>query len=410
MVKKIYNENNNNNKRLVKEGESYGWVVDSSEAWDAYEFACDYLGKDYLDDQIVSSLGTESLAESLEYIFRIHDFNDWKERNNDDGEVTSSNVWEAYDCACEYFGKDNLNDIIVGDLGTDELSDSLAYIFRMNDFRAWKNRNDDEEFEESVNVPTYKNKRSRRVIESDGNILNKLGITEKELQIVKDFCDNGNANEEIGFESPKYGMVMITDIFRDEEGDPVFNTIEQAVDYYGLENVRNFCKKVLRYTKRIKGESVNEARTNNPKFLSVYVSQEYVPGVGWEDIVVYDDTSNASLKAAKQDVADYKANGYNAKVITRKINNPNYTEPANNITFEQAVGWVKNCPYNVEELYIQYPNKNYLLKTDDIKWNPAQVCIYSDDTVRVRNCKANRTKQVYSIAELEKEVNRILGL
>lgn len=32
MVKRIYNENNNNNKRLVKEGESYGWVVDSSEA------------------------------------------------------------------------------------------------------------------------------------------------------------------------------------------------------------------------------------------------------------------------------------------------------------------------------------------------------------------------------------------
>lgn len=92
MVKRIYNENNNNNKRLVKEGESYGWVVDSSEAWEAYEFACDYLGKDYLDGQIVSSLGTESLAESLEYIFRIHDFNDWKERNNDNGEVTSSNV------------------------------------------------------------------------------------------------------------------------------------------------------------------------------------------------------------------------------------------------------------------------------------------------------------------------------
>ena len=259
-------------------------------------------------------------------------------------------------------------------------------------------------------VPTYKNKRSRCVTESDSDILDKLGITEKELQIVKDFCDNGNANEEIGFESPKYGMVMITDIFRDEEGDPVFNTIEQAVDYYGLENVRNFCKKVLRYTKRIKGESVNEARTSNPKFLSVYVSQEYVPGVGWEDINVYDDTSNASWKEAKQDVADYKANGYNAKVITRKIDNPNYTEPANNITFEQAVGWVKNCPYNVEELYVQYPNKNYLLKTDDIKWNPAQVFVYSDDTVRVRNCKANRTKQVYSIAELEKEVNRILGL
>lgn len=274
-------------------------------------------------------------------------------------------------------------------------------------------RNFGSEFDKSelTKVGTiYEDKSSHRVTESDSDILDKLGITEKELQIVKDFCDNGNANEEIGFESPKYGMVMITDIFRDEEGDPVIDTIEQAVDYYGLENIRNFCKKVLRYTKRIKGESVNEARTNNPKFLSVYVSQEYVPGVGWEDINVYDDTSNASWKEAQQDVKDYKDNGYNAKVITRKIDNPNYTEPANNITFEQAVGWVKNCPYNVEELYIQYPNKNYLLKTDDIKWNPAQVFVYSDDTVRVRNCKSNRTKQVYSVDELEKEVNRILGL
>lgn len=71
-------------KRSIKAAESYGWVVDSSEAWEAYEFACDYFGKEYLDDQIVSGLSTDELAESLAYIFRMNDFREWDDRNNDD--------------------------------------------------------------------------------------------------------------------------------------------------------------------------------------------------------------------------------------------------------------------------------------------------------------------------------------
>ena len=58
-----------------------------------------------------------------------------------------------------------------------------------------------------------------------------------------------------------------------------------------------------RYIKSAKG---------NPKNITVYVSQEYVPGYGWEDIVEYDDMSSESLKEAKQDVKDYLDNGYNA--------------------------------------------------------------------------------------------------
>ena len=152
-----------------------------------------------------------------------------------------------------------------------------------------------------------------------------------------------------------------------------------------------------------------EARTSNPKFISVYVSQEFVPGYGWEDITVYDDTSDASLRDAKQDVKDYRDNGYNAKVITRKINNPNYTEPDSTITFDDAVEWVETCPYNVKENYAQYPNKNYTLESDD-SWNTVQIFIYDDNIVKVRNCEANRTRQVYSIAELEKEVSRIFKI
>ena len=75
---------NRKSKRPIKAAESYGWVVDSGEAWEAYEFACDYFGKEYLDDQIVSGLSTDELAESLAYIFRMSDFREWDERNNDD--------------------------------------------------------------------------------------------------------------------------------------------------------------------------------------------------------------------------------------------------------------------------------------------------------------------------------------
>ena len=71
-------------RRPVKAAESYGWVVDENEAWEAYEFACDYFGKENLDDQIVSSLSVDELASSLAFIFRMNDFREWEERNEED--------------------------------------------------------------------------------------------------------------------------------------------------------------------------------------------------------------------------------------------------------------------------------------------------------------------------------------
>lgn len=75
-----------NKRRPVKAAESYGWELDSSEAWEAYEFACDYFGKENLDDQIVSGLSTDELADALVYIFRMNDFREWDERNEEDEE------------------------------------------------------------------------------------------------------------------------------------------------------------------------------------------------------------------------------------------------------------------------------------------------------------------------------------
>lgn len=56
--------------------ESYGWIILPANALDAYEEAIEYFGKESLDEQIVESLSQEELAKSLEFIFRMNDFNE----------------------------------------------------------------------------------------------------------------------------------------------------------------------------------------------------------------------------------------------------------------------------------------------------------------------------------------------
>jgi len=71
-------------RRPIKSAESYGWVVNDWEAREAYDFACDYFGEEDLNEQIVRCLGSEELAACLAYIFRMNDFREWEERNNED--------------------------------------------------------------------------------------------------------------------------------------------------------------------------------------------------------------------------------------------------------------------------------------------------------------------------------------
>ena len=71
-------------KKAVNEAVDYGWEVTSEDANRAYEFACDRMGKETVDDAIVQSLSSDELAESLAYIFRMYDFTDWDEYNEDE--------------------------------------------------------------------------------------------------------------------------------------------------------------------------------------------------------------------------------------------------------------------------------------------------------------------------------------
>lgn len=87
------------NKKPVMAADNYGWVVDSNEAWDAYNFACEYFGKEQLDAEIVEGLSTDELAESLAFIFRMNDFQEWYDQNgsSDDDEKD----WDEYDFVLE---------------------------------------------------------------------------------------------------------------------------------------------------------------------------------------------------------------------------------------------------------------------------------------------------------------------
>ena len=67
-------------KRVLKEAESEGWIVDSSEAQEAYNLAVQEMGEETINSAIVACLGDETLAQALAYVFRQYDFREWKSR------------------------------------------------------------------------------------------------------------------------------------------------------------------------------------------------------------------------------------------------------------------------------------------------------------------------------------------
>ena len=66
--------------RILKEAESGGWVVDSSEAEEAYNMAAEEFGNEELNAAIVRCMSDEVLAQCLAYIFRQYDFRKWQSK------------------------------------------------------------------------------------------------------------------------------------------------------------------------------------------------------------------------------------------------------------------------------------------------------------------------------------------
>ena len=71
-------------KKPVTAAESYGWVVESWEAAEAYEMAAEAWGVEDINQQIVDCISSDELAACLAFIFRMNDFREWDERNGGD--------------------------------------------------------------------------------------------------------------------------------------------------------------------------------------------------------------------------------------------------------------------------------------------------------------------------------------
>ena len=142
-----------------------------------------------------------------------------------------------------------------------------------------------------------------------------------------------------------------------------------------------------------------QARTG--KYYQGYVVQEYVPDYGWEDVCTYDDISIESWEDAKATEKDYINNGYAARIITRKFENPNYVEPVNDITAEEVLGYIKNeCPYPIKEIS---DNVNYLIGS----WGHCCQIFISDNTVRLYNIGTNKTKTIYTMSDMIQSIDKI---
>lgn len=122
--------------RKITSANNYGWIVDSSEANDALDLWIEYVGEDSALEDIARALGENTLKENLEWICRQWGFLE---------EIEDLDTWEQYETAKEYMGASELLTNLSQAIGTDELAECLAYIFRMNDFREWKSKYDEDE-------------------------------------------------------------------------------------------------------------------------------------------------------------------------------------------------------------------------------------------------------------------------
>jgi len=66
-----------NVRQILNEAENGGWVVETSEAEEAYNFAAQILGNEELNQAIVRAMSNETLAQILAYLFRMYNLKEW---------------------------------------------------------------------------------------------------------------------------------------------------------------------------------------------------------------------------------------------------------------------------------------------------------------------------------------------
>ena len=165
----------------ITSANNYGWEVDSSEAMEALDMFVEYVGEDTALEELAKSLGENSLEENLEWVCRQWGFLE---------EIEDLDVWEQFETAKEYMGVSELLNNLSQAIGYDELSECMAYIFRMYDFREWDERNgsdedyEDEEDDEITNSRSFPVKTVKAILSGRWS----------EEQAVQNIADKQNVN------------------------------------------------------------------------------------------------------------------------------------------------------------------------------------------------------------------------
>lgn len=181
-----------------KAGESYGWYVDPSEAQEKLDLLKEYYGVSEALNSLTGALGNDLLNENLDYIFRMYDFSE--------GMSPRLDADTKLQMFIDAFGEDKALDELSMAVGNDLLSDCLAYIFRMNDFR----KGDSNFGKESISK-THLNKKAADDKKEDKS--KKSEEDEDKEQRDKDFKDKLKfMQEEKHFEDldPSQLMAMVT--------------------------------------------------------------------------------------------------------------------------------------------------------------------------------------------------------
>ena len=66
-------------RTVLNEAENGGWVVETDEAEKAYEYFAYELGNEEANAAIVRAMGDRQLSEILAYLFRMYDLRGWYE-------------------------------------------------------------------------------------------------------------------------------------------------------------------------------------------------------------------------------------------------------------------------------------------------------------------------------------------
>ena len=69
-------------RNYLRSANSYGWEVDESEVDEALDLYIEIMGKERAFEDIVETMSTNELAESLAYLFRMNEIYEWDERRS----------------------------------------------------------------------------------------------------------------------------------------------------------------------------------------------------------------------------------------------------------------------------------------------------------------------------------------